>query len=144
VGPYILVQIVGGILGVWATHFMFEVPILMTSQHVRTGPAQWFSEGVATFGLVAVIFGVAKTRPTTVPIAVGSYITAAYWFTSSTSFANPVVTIARSLTNTFTGIRPADAPSFIAAQLAGAALATAVFAWLPGPSNRSQPTEEES
>lgn len=140
VGPYILVQVVGGILGVWATHFMFEAPILMTSQHARTGPAQWLSEAIATFGLLAVIFGVAKTRPSAVPVAVGGYITAAYWFTSSTSFANPVVTIARSLTDTFAGIRPADAPAFIVAQLVGAGLATALFAWL----NKSESAQEAS
>jgi glycerol uptake facilitator-like aquaporin len=132
--PYILVQIVGGILGVWATHFIFEVPVFMTSQHVRTGMPQWLSEGIATFGLLAVILGVARTRSTAVPFAVGGYITAAYWFTSSTSFANPVVTIARALSNTFAGIRPADAPGFILSQLVGAALATALFAWLAPPS----------
>jgi glycerol uptake facilitator-like aquaporin len=142
--PYILVQILGGILGVWATHFIFEVPVFMTSQHIRTGLPQWVSEGIATFGLLAVIFGVAKTRPTAVPFAVGGYITAAYWFTSSTSFANPVVTIARALSNTFAGIRPADAPGFIVSQLVGAALATALFAWLVPSSGESTHSEKKS
>lgn len=142
--PYILVQIGGAVLGVWATHFIFELPVFMTSRHVRTGAPQWASEAIATFGLLGVIFGVARAKPAAVPYAVGGYITAAYWFTSSTSFANPVVTIARSLTNTFAGIRPADAPGFIIAQLAGAALATAVFAWLLGASPRFPSTEDES
>jgi glycerol uptake facilitator-like aquaporin len=131
--PYILVQVLGGVLGVWATHFIFNLPILMTSRHVRTGPPQWASESLATFGLVSVVFGVARTSPAAIPYAVASYITAAYWFTSSTSFANPAVTIARSLTDTFAGIRPADAPAFIGAQLVGAALAAGLFYWLiPG------------
>src|SRR5581483_3572615 len=131
--PYILAQVAGGILGVWATHFIFEVPVFMTSQHVRAGAPQWASEAIATFGLLGVLFGAARVKPAAVPYAVGGYLTAAYWFTSSTSFANPVVTIARSLTDTFAGIRPKDVPGFIAAQLAGATLATAVFAWLLGP-----------
>jgi glycerol uptake facilitator-like aquaporin len=128
--PYILVQMVGAILGVWATHYIFEVPVFMTSQHARTGAPQWASEALATFGLLAVIFGCAKGRPTLVPFAVGGYIAAAYWFTSSTSFANPVVTIARTLTDTFSGIRPSDAPGFIMAQLVGTGIVTALFAWL--------------
>lgn len=130
VAPYIAAQVLGGVLGVWATHYMFGLPVLMTSGHARTGGPQWAAEVLATFGLLGVIFGVASARPSAVPVAVGGYITAAYWFTSSTSFANPVVTLARALTDTFAGIRPADVPGFVAAQLAGAALATVVFGWL--------------
>lgn len=130
VGPYVAVQVIGAVLGVWGTHFMFELPVLATSQHVRTGMAQWGSESVATFGLLAVILGCAKSRPSAIPFAVGAYITAAYWFTSSTSFANPAVTIARSLTDTFSGIRPQDIPGFVAGQLVGGAAATAIFGWL--------------
>lgn len=128
--PYIVAQILGGVLGVWATHYMFGLPILMTSTHVRSGGPQWVAEAIATFGLLGVIFGVSRARPSAVPVAVGGYITAAYWFTSSTSFANPVVTIARALTNTFSGIRPADVAGFIAAQGVGAVIATALFGWL--------------
>jgi glycerol uptake facilitator-like aquaporin len=131
VAPYLLVQIVGAVLGVWATHFIFEAPVFMVSTHARSGSAQLASEVLATFGLLAVIFGVA--RSSAAPYAVGAYITAAYWFTSSTSFANPAVTVARALTNTFSGIRPADVPGFILAQLVGAALAAALFAWLNPP-----------
>ncbi len=128
--PYIAVQVTGAIAGVMAAHLMFELPLLTASQHVRTGTAQWFSEFVATFGLLAVIIGCSRSRPTMTPFAVASYITAAYWFTASTSFANPAVTLARALTDSFSGIRPVDAPAFIAAQLAGAAAATLVFCWL--------------
>jgi glycerol uptake facilitator-like aquaporin len=109
---------------------MFEAPIYFASRHVRSGPAQAFSEFVATFGLLAVIWGCARLRSAAVPFAVAAYITAAYWFTASTSFANPAVTLARSATDTFAGIRPADAPAFIVAQLLGAAAATALFRWL--------------
>jgi glycerol uptake facilitator-like aquaporin len=130
VPAYFVVQVLGALVGVWAAHFMFEIPIIQTSEHVRTGIAQWVSEGIATFGLLGVIFGCAKARPAAVPYAVGGYITAAYWFTSSTSFANPAVTIARSFTNTFAGIRPQDAPGFIVAQVVGATLATSLFGWL--------------
>lgn len=129
-GAYLAAQILGAIAGVMATHYMFELPLLMQSAHVRTGPHQWWSETVASLGLLTVILNVAKTRPDFVPVAVGSYITAAYWFTASTSFANPAVTIARSLTDTFSGIRPVDVPGFILAQFAGAALAYALFTWL--------------
>lgn len=128
--PYIAVQIGGAFLGVLAAHLMFELPLAQASQHVRTGAAQWFSEFVATFGLLAVIIGCSRSRPAITPFAVAAYITAAYWFTSSTSFANPAVTLARAATDTFAGIRPADAPGFIIAQLAGAAAATLVFCWL--------------
>jgi len=109
---------------------MFDVPVFVASEHVRTGAAQWWSEFVATFGLIAVIIGCSRSRPGVTPFAVAAYITAAYWFTSSTSFANPAVTLARSATNTFAGIRPADALGFIAAQLLGAAAATPLFCWL--------------
>lgn len=128
--PYIAVQIVGAFAGVAAAHGMFNEPLFFASEHVRTGPAQWWSECVATFGLIAVIIGCSRSRPSVTPFAVAAYITAAYWFTSSTSFANPAVTLARSATNTFAGIRPGDAPGFVAAQLVGAAAATALFCWL--------------
>ncbi|MES2129060.1 MAG: MIP/aquaporin family protein [Pseudomonadota bacterium] len=128
--PYIAVQCAGAFAGVAAAHGMFGEPLFFASEHVRTGAAQWWSEFVATFGLIAVIIGVSRSRPGATPFAVAAYITAAYWFTSSTSFANPAVTLARSATNTFTGIRPGDAPGFIAAQLAGATCATLLFCWL--------------
>jgi glycerol uptake facilitator-like aquaporin len=130
---YILVQIVGAVVGTVSAHFMFELPALTYSRHVRSGPSQLFSEFVATFGLLSVIWGCSRLRSNAVAFAVGSYITAAYWFTASTSFANPAVTLARSLTDTFSGIRPADAPGFIVAQLAGGLVATFLFRWLvPG------------
>jgi glycerol uptake facilitator-like aquaporin len=109
---------------------MFGLPLLSASTHIRSGPAQSFSEFIATFGLLAVIWGCARHHPSAVPYAVGSYITAAYWFTASTSFANPAVTLARALTNTFAGIRPTDVSAFLAAQLAGAICATLLFQWL--------------
>ena len=127
---YLTAQLAGAIAGVIAAHKMFGLPVFSASTHVRTGPAQCFSEFIATFGLLAVIWGCVRSRPSAVPFAVGAYITAAYWFTASTSFANPAVTIARSMTNTFTGIRPADATPFVAAQLAGAFAATLLFRWL--------------
>jgi glycerol uptake facilitator-like aquaporin len=127
---YILAQILGGVLGVWAAHAMFAEPILEISTKLRDGPAQAFSEGVATFGLVAAILGSIRFRPDATPMVVGLYITSAYWFTASTSFANPAVTLARSLSNTFAGIAPQSAPAFIAAQLAGALAAWALFRWL--------------
>ncbi len=128
--PYVLAQVLGGVLGAWAAHLMFELPVLQVSQTVRTGGAQWFAEGVAAFGLMAVILGGLRFRGEAVPWLVGLYITAAYWFTASTSFANPAVAIARSLTDTFSGIRPVDLPGFIGAELVGAALAVAVMGWL--------------
>ena len=128
--PYILIQIIGAYAGVAAAHFMFQDPLFFASEHVRTGLSQWWSEFVATFGLIAVIIGCSRSRPNVTPFAVAAYITAAYWFTSSTSFANPAVTLARAATNTFAGIRPVDAPGFIAAQLLGAAVATILFCWL--------------
>jgi glycerol uptake facilitator-like aquaporin len=131
VPAYIAAQVAGAFAGVAIAHVMFKQPALFfASQHRRDGIAQLASEFVATFGLLAVIWGSARRRPGLVPFAVGAYITAAYWFTSSTSFANPAVTLARSASDTFAGVRPADAPGFIAAQLVGAAAATAVFRWL--------------
>ena len=127
---YVAVQIIGGIIGTWSAHLMFAQEIFQLSSHVRTGGAQWFSEGVATFGLVATILGTLRWRPDAVAYMVGLYITAAYWFTASTSFANPAVTIARSLTDTFSGIYPAHAPGFILAQLVGAIVATLAIGWL--------------
>jgi len=130
VGPYVVAQIAGAFDGVAAAHVMFEAPLFFASRHARSGPAQMFSEFVATFGLLAVIWGCLRVRADAIPFAVAAYITAAYWFTASTSFANPAVTLARSATDTFSGIRPADAPAFIVAQLLGAGAATALFAWL--------------
>lgn len=118
--PYMIAQFAGGVTGVFAVHFMFELPLLQLSQNVRTGPSQWFAEFVATLGLLLTILGCLWRNAPAVPYAVGLYITAAYWFTASTSFANPAVTFARSLTDTFSGILPAHAPAFIAAQIAGA------------------------
>ncbi|VTU16358.1 aquaporin Z [Variovorax sp. SRS16] len=138
---YLLAQLAGAVAGVLVAHAMFDLPWLAASAHVRSGPHQWWSEVVASFGLLTVILNVAKHRPEAVPAAVGSYIAGAYWFTASTSFANPAVTLARSLTNTFAGIRPTDAPGFILSQLAGAALAFALFTWMerapPCPTNAS-------
>jgi glycerol uptake facilitator-like aquaporin len=126
---YILAQVLGGIVGAATAHLMFGLPLVSFSHHVRTGPAQWFSEFVATFGLLSVIWGCSRTRSNAVPFAVGAYITAAYWFTSSTSFANPAVTIARAFSDTFAGIRPIDVPEFLLAQFAGALAATFLFRW---------------
>ena len=120
---YTVVQIAFGIVGAWAAHLMFDLPILQASTHARTGIGQWAGEFIATFGLVFTILGTAKHRPEWIPASVALYITAAYWFTSSTSFANPAITIARSLTDTFSGIAQADVPMFIVAQLAGAVAA---------------------
>jgi glycerol uptake facilitator-like aquaporin len=129
-GCYLVAQVAGAIAGVWAAHLMFALPVEQLSQTVRTGPALWFAESVATFGLLLTIFGCVARAPSAVPYAVGLYITAAYWFTASTSFANPAVTIARALSNTFAGITPAGVPAFIAAQLIGALAATSLAAWL--------------
>jgi len=117
------VQVIAGILGVWAAHLMFDLPIVQFSQKARTGAGQWAGEFIATFGLLLTIIGTAKHRPAAISASVSLYITAAYWFTSSTSFANPAITIARSLSNSFAGIAPGDVPGFIAAQLAGALVA---------------------
>jgi len=127
---YIAAQLIGAFLGVAAAHLMFGMPLFTASGHARSGVEQLFSEFVATFGLLAIIWGCSRRRSESVPFAVGAYISAAYWFTSSTSFANPAVTLARAASDTFAGIRPADAPGFIAAQLVGAAAATALFRWL--------------
>jgi len=127
---YIAAQVAGGVVGVWVAHLMFDLSPLQLSQTVRTGPGQWLSEAVATFGLLLTIFGGLASAPASVPYAVGLYITAAYWFTASTSFANPAVTVARSLSNTFAGIAPADVPAFLAAQAIGAAAAVIVSGWL--------------
>jgi glycerol uptake facilitator-like aquaporin len=129
-GAYVLAQLVGGVLGAWFAHAMFAEPILEISTKLRDGPAQAFAEFVATFGLIAAILGSIRFRPEATAMIVGLYITAAYWFTSSTSFANPAVTIARSLSNTFAGIAPSSAPMFIVAQVAGALAASALFGWL--------------
>jgi glycerol uptake facilitator-like aquaporin len=130
---YITAQILGGIGGAVTAHLMFGLPVVSLSRHARSGPAQVFSEFIATFGLLAVIWGCSRLQPKTVPFAVGAYITAAYWFTASTSFANPAVTIARALSDTFAGIRPADVSFFLLAQLAGALAATLLFRWLAPP-----------
>jgi glycerol uptake facilitator-like aquaporin/protein-tyrosine-phosphatase len=130
VPAYIAAQTAGGLTGTAIAHLMFKLPMFSVSQHARAGWAQVFSEFIATFGLLAVIWGCLRLRANTVPIAVGAYITAAYWFTSSTSFANPAVTIARAFSNTFAGIRPVDAPAFISAQVVGAVAATLLFKWL--------------
>jgi glycerol uptake facilitator-like aquaporin len=127
---YVAAQLVGGAIGTWCAHLMFDLPILMWGATARAGIGQWAGEAIATFGLVVTILACVRFRPKAVAGAVGLYITAAYWFTSSTSFANPAVTFARTLTDSFAGIRPADAPAFIAAQLVGAVLATWLFGWL--------------
>src|SRR5215467_10643562 len=124
---YLAAQIAGAFAGVAAAHVMFEAPLFFASRHVRSGWAQMFSEFVATFGLLAVIWGCSRLRSSAVPFAVAAYITAAYWFTASTSFANPAVTMARAASDTFAGIRPVDVPGFVLAQLIGAAAATALF-----------------
>ncbi|MFT3714279.1 MAG: MIP/aquaporin family protein [Archangium sp.] len=137
VAPYVFAQLGGAVVGVLVAHLMFGEAMFTLSTHVRSGAPQLFSEFVATFGLLSVIWGCARSRAEMVPFAVGAYITPAYWFTASTSFANPAVTLARTLTDTFAGIRPVDAPGFIVAQLAGAAAATALFKWLVPPRSAS-------
>ncbi len=130
VPAYVVAQVCGAIVGVWIAHVMFGERVFMLSLHVRSGPAQMVSEFVATFGLLSVIWGCSRHRSDAIPVAVAAYITAAYWFTASTSFANPAVTVARALTDTFAGIRPADVPGFLVVQFAGAAAATLLFRWL--------------
>jgi glycerol uptake facilitator-like aquaporin len=127
---YVAAQLEAAVLGVWAAHAMFAEPILQVSAKLRDGPSQGFSEFVATFGLIGTIFGTQRSRPEFTPVAVGLYITAAYWFTASTSFANPAVTIARSLSDTFSGIAPRSAPLFIVSQLLGTVAAFGFFGWL--------------
>ena len=145
--PYIAAQLAGAFAGVALAHVMFDVPVFSASRHVRSGLGQLTGEFMATFGLVSVIWGCARTRPSVTPFAVAAFITAAYWFTSSTSFANPAVTLARAASDTFAGIRPADAPAFIAAQALGATTATVLFRWLvpslPALANRVVTTGDE-
>jgi glycerol uptake facilitator-like aquaporin len=138
---YMVAQVVGAFGGVAAAHLMFGLPVFFASRHVRSGGAQLWSEFIATFGLLAVIWGCSCARSSAVPFAVGAYITAAYWFTSSTSFANPAVTLARAASDTFGGIRPADAPAFIAVQFAAVLVATWIFRWLVPA--QLKPTETE-
>lgn len=133
---FIISQIAGGILGVWAAHAMFDDNLIQYSLTTRTGPGQWFAEGIATFGLILTILATLHANRDKVAMAVGLYITAAYWFTASTSFANPAVTIARCLSDTFAGIRPVDVPGFIAAQIAGALVAWMLCRWLLQHSSR--------
>jgi glycerol uptake facilitator-like aquaporin len=129
-GAYVVAQIVGGVVGVWAAHLMFDLPLWQISSTVRSGPGQWFAEFVAAFGLLMTIFGCIWRAPQAVAYAVGLYITAAYWFTASTSFANPAVTIARALSDTFAGIAPGGVAAFILAQIVGAVAALMVARWL--------------
>jgi glycerol uptake facilitator-like aquaporin len=138
VPAYLFAQVAGAYSGVAVAHLMFGFPLFSASTHARSGGAQVFSEFIATFGLMAVIWGCAHSRPHAVPYAVGAYITAAYWFTASTSFANPAVTLARSSSNTFAGIRPADVAGFIVAQIAGAFAATVLFKWLIATHDKEQ------
>ena len=135
---YTIAQILGGIVGVIVAHAMFHVPLIETSEKIRTGLPQWFAESVASFGLVVTILGGLQFARTAIPVLVGLYITAAYWFTASTSFANPAVAIARSFTNTFSGIAPENLLGFIGAELVGALLALAFMTWLLAPQTQSQ------
>jgi glycerol uptake facilitator-like aquaporin len=141
---YILAQIAGGILGTIVAHAMFALPLLDASLKMRTGGAQWFAEGLAAFGLVTIILAGIRFERTSVPWLVGLYITAAYWFTSSTSFANPAVAIARSMTNTFSGIRPVDLPGFIVAELCGAVASLLLMNWLLRAGGEGVPMREEA
>lgn len=144
---YVVAQVAGGIIGTLLAHAMFELPLLQASETVRTGAGQWLAEAVAAFGLVFAILAGIRFRPDAVPWLVGLYITAAYWFTASTSFANPAVAIARAFTDTFSGIRPADVPAFIAAQLVGAVVAMALAGWLvaePKPAKTSASLKPEA
>jgi glycerol uptake facilitator-like aquaporin len=139
-GAYVVAQLIGAVLGVYAAHAMFAEPIWQLSTRLRDGPAQAFSEAVATFGLIATILGTLRFRPAATPATVSLYIVAAYWFTASTSFANPAVTFARALSNTFAGIAPSSAPLFVVAQIVGAVAATALFGWLlrPAPTSHAR------
>jgi len=130
VGLYLFAQLCGAVIGVWAAHLMFELPVWQLSTHIRTGSGQWLAEAVATFGLLLTIFGCVAKSPAAVAYAVGLYITAAYWFTASTSFANPAVTLARSLSDTFAGIAPAGVAAFVGAQMAGMVAAVLLGRWL--------------
>ncbi len=138
-GPYVVAQLVGAIAGVLAAHAMFELPLWQVSTHARFGPGQWLAEAVATFGLILTIFGCASCSAAAVPYAVGLYITAAYWFTASTSFANPVVTVARSLSDTYAGIAPSGVFASIVAQLAGTVIAVVLSSWLWGRKSQRLP-----
>ena len=140
---YVLAQVLGALAGVATAHLMFGLPVFSPSRHIRAGSAQMFSEFIASFGLLVVIWGCVRFRPQAVAFAVAAYITAAYWFTSSTSFANPAVTLARSLSDTFVGISPADTAGFIIAQLAGAAAATILFRWLASTSTQRDAVSRE-
>ena len=139
---YVSVQIAGGVAGAAIAHLMFELPALQASSTVRTGGAQWLAEIVATFGLVGTILAGIRFRADAVPWLVGLYITAAYWFTASTSFANPAVAIARGFTDTFSGIRPVDVPGFVAAQIVGSLIAVVVFGWLLGADKEQKPAAD--
>lgn len=141
---YVPAQILGGIAGTMTAHAMFAMPLLDISMKARTGGAQWFAEGIAAFGLIATIFGGIRFERASVPWLVGLYITAAYWFTASTSFANPAVAIARSLTNTFSGIRPQDLPGFVTAEFSGAIVALIVMSWLFGGRRTATPMHSEA
>jgi glycerol uptake facilitator-like aquaporin len=141
-GGYVIAQIIGGVIGTIVAHLMFDLPLIELSSKVRSGGAQLFSEGVATFGLVATILAGIRFEQKAVPWLVGLYITAAYWFTASTSFANPAVALARSLTNTFSGIRPIDLPGFWLAEIAGAVAALFLFTWLLQPGSSSTVSSE--
>lgn len=136
---YVVAQCAGGVVGTFVAHAMFDAPLLQLGVHARSGPGQWLAEAVATAGLVWTILGCARSRPAAVPYAVGLYIAAAYWFTASTSFANPAVTLARGLTASFSGIAPVDAPAFVAVQLAAAVLAAAFWSWLAGDRTKDSP-----
>jgi glycerol uptake facilitator-like aquaporin len=140
---YVIAQIIGGIVGTMIAHLMFGLPLLHESTKIRAGGAQWFAEAVASFGLIATILAGLRFQRGSVPWLVGLYITAAYWFTASTSFANPAVAVARSLTNTFSGIRPRDLPGFITAELCGAIIGVIVIGWLLREGNRAAPISEE-
>lgn len=141
-GVYLMAQLAGGVAGTLTAHAMFELPLLQTSEQVRAGPGQFLSEVVATFGLIATILGCRRFRVEAIPVAVALYVVAGYWFTASTCFANPAVAVARSLTNTFSGIRAADSPFFVLAEIVGAFLAMALFRWLlKSSSRRSSSTE---
>ncbi|GGE38368.1 glycerol uptake transporter protein [Primorskyibacter flagellatus] len=140
---YIAVQVAGGILGSLLAHAMFDLPVVQVSQKLRSGQGQWLAEIVATFGLVATILIALRVKDEAIPVLVGLYITAAYWFTASTSFANPAVAIARGFSDTFAGIRPLDVPAFIAAEVIGAAIALAVTGWLLRPKSDGEPEQAE-
>ena len=135
---FIIAQVFGAFIGVWAAHLMFDLPVLQVSSHIRSGWGQWFSEGIATFGLLLTIFGCVARTPSATPYAVGLYITAAYWFTASTSFANPAVTLARGFSDSFAGIAPSGIAAFVVAQLVGMAVAVVTGRWLWGDASKNK------